>query len=142
VVELLAARNGRAVNYYGASRIRKVLQGQFRIVFWIKWLTEISVALHCNNRKKESLAAYTVKRFTMDVLYEQLVRDMELAFDRLSGKVPAPQRVPFVRDRFVFRYVERTAQQAIIQKLARTITGLRAALLLLKNERGHWRDIL
>lgn len=69
----------------------------------------------------------------MDQLYEQLLRDMEMAFEQLACKVPLPQKVPFVRDRFVFRYVERTAQQAIIQKLARIVTGLRAAHLLLKN---------
>ena len=74
----------------------------------------------------------------MDQLYEQLLRDMEMAFEQLACKVPPPQKVPFVRDRFVFRYVERTAQQAIIQKLARIVTGLRAAHLLLKN--GWFRN--
>jgi hypothetical protein len=58
---------------------------------------------------------------------------MEVALDRLANQVPAPQSVPFVRNTFVFRYVERTAQQAIVQKLARIITGLRAALLLLRH---------
>lgn len=69
----------------------------------------------------------------MHELYEQLLRDMEVGLDRLTSQVPAPKRVPFVQNRFVFRYVERTAQQAIVQKLARTITGLRATLLLLRN---------
>jgi hypothetical protein len=66
----------------------------------------------------------------MDQLYEQALGDMEAALDRLAKQVPPPQRVPF-RDGFVFRYVERTAQQALVQKLARIITGLRAARLLL-----------
>jgi len=69
----------------------------------------------------------------MDELYERLLREMEVAFERLVTRVPPPQRVPFGPTRFVFRYVEQTAHQAIIQKLARTITGLHAALLLLRN---------
>lgn len=69
----------------------------------------------------------------MDELYEQLLRVMELALDKLASRVPPPQPAPFGRNRFVFRYKERTAQQAIVQKLARIITGLRAALLLLRH---------
>jgi hypothetical protein len=68
----------------------------------------------------------------MDEVYEQVLRDMEVALDKLVTKVSPPQRVPF-GTHFVFRYVEKTAQQAIVQKLARIITGLRAAHLLLKN---------
>jgi len=68
----------------------------------------------------------------MDELYERLLRDMELALDRLAKRVPPPQWIRLYGDRFAFRYVERTAQQAIIQKLARIITGLRAAHLLLR----------
>jgi hypothetical protein len=69
----------------------------------------------------------------MDELYEQLLRDMEQALDRLTKRVPAPQWIRLIGERFAFRYVERTAQQAIIQKLARIITGLRAAHLLLRH---------
>jgi len=69
----------------------------------------------------------------MDLLYEHVLRQMEVALNRLECNVRPPQRVAFGKDRFVFRYIERTAQQAIIQKLARMITGLRAAHLLLRN---------
>lgn len=68
----------------------------------------------------------------MDNLYEQVLRDIEMALDKLATQVPRPQPVRF-GTYFVFRYVEKTAQQAIVQKLARIITGLRCALLLLKN---------
>lgn len=68
----------------------------------------------------------------MDRLYEQLLLDMEVNFDKLSSQVPPPQPVSIGRGRFVFRYKEQTAQQALIQKLARIITGLRAARVLLK----------
>jgi hypothetical protein len=64
--------------------------------------------------------------------YDRLLHDMVTALDTLATKVPPPQRVPFASG-FVFRYLERTAQQAIVQKLARIITGLRAELLLVRN---------
>ena len=69
----------------------------------------------------------------MDELYEGLLRDMEVAFDRLVGQVSPPQSVPVTCNKFVVRYVERTAQQAIVQKLARIITWLRAAIVLLRH---------
>jgi hypothetical protein len=68
----------------------------------------------------------------MDDIYQQLLRDMEIALESFISKVPPAQRVPFARS-FVFRYVEQTAEQAIVQKLARIITGLRAALLLVRS---------
>ncbi len=67
----------------------------------------------------------------MDELYDEVLDNMEAAFERLAQQVPPPQQISF-RKGFVFRYVERTAQQAIVQKLARVITGLRAAHLLLR----------
>jgi len=66
----------------------------------------------------------------MDDLFIQALGDMEIALHDLAGTVPPPQKVPF-RDHFVYRYVEQTTQQAIVQKLARTITGLYAARVLL-----------
>ena len=42
----------------------------------------------------------------------------------------SPQRVPF-KDSFRFRYVEQTVHQAIVQKLARLVSGLHAARILL-----------
>jgi hypothetical protein len=68
----------------------------------------------------------------MDEPYQELLHEMGIALERLANKVPPPRRVPFASS-FVFRYVEQTAQQAIIQKLSRFITGLRAELLLLRN---------
>jgi hypothetical protein len=68
----------------------------------------------------------------VDQVYEELLHLMEFALDKLVSQVPAPQPAPFGPNRFVFRYMERTAQQAIVQKLARIITGLRAAHFLLE----------
>lgn len=52
------------------------------------------------------------------------------AFRRLESHVAPPQPVPW-KDGFVFRYVEKTIQQALIQKLARVISGLHAVDVLL-----------
>lgn len=68
----------------------------------------------------------------MEELYEHVLCDLEAALHRLESRVHPPQPVPF-RNGLVARHVERTAEQAIIQKLARIISGLSAALLLLKH---------
>jgi hypothetical protein len=55
---------------------------------------------------------------------------LEQAFRLLEARVPPPMRKPW-QDGFVFRYAERTIHQAIVQKLARTISGLHAIDVLL-----------
>lgn len=68
----------------------------------------------------------------MDPLYLQSLRHMESTLVDLVKRVPPPQRVPIL-DSFAFRYVEKTIQQAIVQKLARIISGLHAAQILLES---------
>jgi hypothetical protein len=55
---------------------------------------------------------------------------LEAAFRLLEARVPPPIRKTW-KDSFVFRYAERTIHQAIVQKLARTISGLHAINALL-----------
>lgn len=55
---------------------------------------------------------------------------LERAFRQLEMKVPPPKRKTW-SDGFVFRFVEQTIQQAIVQKLARIISGLHAIETLL-----------
>jgi hypothetical protein len=55
---------------------------------------------------------------------------LERTFRLLEARVQPPIRKPW-KDGFVFRYAERTIQQAIVQKLARTISGLHAIDVLL-----------
>jgi len=62
---------------------------------------------------------------------------LEGAFRRLESQVPAPRQKPW-QDGFVFRYAERTIHQAIVQKLARTISGLHAINTLL--DRGLFQE--
>jgi len=57
---------------------------------------------------------------------------LENAFRQLETKVPPPIRKPWL-DSFVFRYAEQTIQQAIVQKLARMISGLYAIQVLMEH---------
>lgn len=68
----------------------------------------------------------------MDALYNQTLHQLDKAFKRLETMVPPPQKMPH-GDSFVFRYKERTICQAMIQKLARLVSGLQAVRLLCDN---------
>lgn len=68
----------------------------------------------------------------MDELFEHTLGNMEATLRALEKRVPLPQRKAF-DDGFVYRYVERSIHQALIQKLARVISGLHAARILLKH---------
>lgn len=65
----------------------------------------------------------------MNEIYDHALQQMEQTVHHLASLVPAPVKVPF-RDSFIYRYEEKTLHQAIVQKLARLATGLRAARLL------------
>jgi len=68
----------------------------------------------------------------MDALYNHALEQLDKAFRILEEMVPPPQKVPH-GNTYVFRYKEQTIQQAMLQKLARVISGLRSASLLLEN---------
>jgi hypothetical protein len=68
----------------------------------------------------------------MDGLFVQCLNQMESWFRRLEALVPQPVKVPYLHH-FVFRYKEKSIEQALIQKLARVVTGLHSARLLLNN---------
>ena len=68
----------------------------------------------------------------MDLLFTQCLKNMESWFRVLEKQVPPPIKVPFLRH-FVFRYDEKTLEQALIQKLARIVTGLHSARILLNS---------
>ncbi len=62
-------------------------------------------------------------------LYDLAIQNMTTSVHELAQRVPQPQVVPFANS-FVFRYREKSIQQAIVQKLARYVTTLQAAYLL------------
>jgi len=70
----------------------------------------------------------------MDInrLFDQTLVHMERTAHGLAARVPQPQRVPH-KDGFLFRHVERTIHQAIVQKLARMVSTLHAARLLMEH---------
>lgn len=63
--------------------------------------------------------------------YEQALDYMERIVNVFSNRVPAPKPVRFRRS-FVYRHVEKTIHQALVQKLARMVSSLHAARLLLE----------
>lgn len=63
-------------------------------------------------------------------VYRESLETMGRSFRRLEGQLPPPERVDY-EDSFVFRYREKGIPQALIQKLARNISGLHAVDLLL-----------
>jgi len=66
----------------------------------------------------------------MDQQFESCLEKMESWFFALEKHVPQPIKMPF-RHHFVFRYKEKSLEQALIQKLARVVTGLHSARILL-----------
>src|SRR5438034_1697532 len=74
---------------------------------------------------------------TLDPLIDDMLSNMDAVFTSFAERVPPPHRVPY-KDGFVFRYAERTAHQALVQKLARLLSGLRAARILLA--RGFFQE--
>jgi hypothetical protein len=65
----------------------------------------------------------------MQALYNHAIQVLDQVFRKLEALVPPPQKMAH-GDSWVFRYKEQTIHQAIIQKLARVISGLQAARLL------------
>lgn len=67
----------------------------------------------------------------MDRLYDSALKLMSESFDTLSQKLTSPIMSPR-GDGYVYRYQEKSICQAILQKLAREVTGLKAVRLLNK----------
>ena len=68
----------------------------------------------------------------MDQIYEQILKHLEQAVNSLADQVPEPKLTEF-GDFRAFRYTEKTILQAIVLKLARMVSTLDAARLLLNH---------
>ncbi|WP_201443367.1 hypothetical protein [Marinobacter nitratireducens] len=66
---------------------------------------------------------------SVDPFLDQTLTHMEKTLEGLAQRVPQPEKVPY-NDGFVFRHVEKTVHQALVQKLARLVSSLHAARLL------------
>jgi hypothetical protein len=66
----------------------------------------------------------------MDEMYDEVLQFMEKSHRAFAARVAQPTIVSF-GDGHVFRYQERDIHQALVQKLARVVSGLHAARLLL-----------
>lgn len=68
----------------------------------------------------------------MDDLYYLALLNMENAVHSFASRVQEPVRVTF-KDGFNYRYDEKTIHQALVQKLARLLSSLNAARLLMEH---------
>lgn len=68
----------------------------------------------------------------MDPLFLQTIKEMGRAFQRLERQISPPELVT-IGGNAVFRYSIQSIEQAIVQKLARLLSGLQAASCLLEN---------
>ena len=68
----------------------------------------------------------------MDHTFEEILLTLEAAFSKLESLVPKPVLISIGQSRG-FRYLEKSIQQAIILKLARYVSGLYSAKILLNN---------
>ena len=68
----------------------------------------------------------------MDALFADCLNRMDRWFRRLETAVPRPIHIPYLHH-FVFRYAEKTLEQALVMKLARVVTGLHSARILLNH---------
>src|SRR4051794_31404603 len=71
-------------------------------------------------------------RMRYEALYEQAIDSMEATVHALAKRVPAPEEI-LLHKGFVYRYKEKSLHQALVQKLARYVSGLQAAYLLLSH---------
>lgn len=67
-----------------------------------------------------------------DHLYDQALVHMERTVHTLALRIPQPVQVPY-KDSFVFRHIEKSVPQALVQKLARLVSSLHAARLLMEH---------
>ncbi len=68
----------------------------------------------------------------MNDLYGEAFQHLENSFRILEGMVSPPQK-EWHEGIYYFRYAEKTIHQAMVQKLARVISGLHAASMLVNN---------
>src|SRR6266540_5386064 len=68
----------------------------------------------------------------MQCLYDRALENIEKSVHVRAQRVPSPQRVPH-KDSFVYRHVEKSIHQALVQKLARLVSSLHAARLLMEH---------
>jgi hypothetical protein len=77
----------------------------------------------------------------MRAIFLEALGVMEQAFRDLENQVSPPKRQPY-KNGFVFRYQERSIYQALLQKLARQISGLHGIDVLLLNGLEQERCVL
>ena len=78
-----------------------------------------------------------VRPHKMPRMQVEAVEAMTRAFQHMERSLTPPHRVPY-RDSFVFRYANKGIHEALVQKLARSISGLNAVAVLL--DKGYLQE--
>ncbi len=91
----------------------------------------------CGSQPYKTYNSLHRKNNVMDILNETL-SELSRAFRQIEAVVPAPRLVT-VPGGEAFRYVEKSLEQALVQKLARLVSGLGAAKILLQH--GYTQEI-
>src|ERR1700680_4025581 len=86
--------------------------------------TRVYRSSHCIESLTRSSGMGNMDR---EQLYDEAIDNMERTVHDLTGRMPAPS---FVQKRG-YRYAEKDTYRAIVQKMARIVSALRAARLLL-----------
>lgn len=73
-----------------------------------------------------------------DEWLEKIHQVLGSAHNELSSQVPAPQRIWLHGTGYRFEFIEKSLEQALVLKLARVVTGLRAAAILM--EHGYLQE--
>lgn len=78
-------------------------------------------------------------------LYDQTLECMESTVNVLARRLSPPKKIPY-KNSFIYRYEEKTIHQALVQKLARLVSGIRATRLLMEagftQEQGAMQRVL
>ncbi len=105
----------------------------------------LSDAFQVGRSKSGAPLTFVKSHMKPDPLYKQALEHMERTVHSLAARVAPPQPIPY-KDSFVFRHVEKTVHQALVQKLARLVSGLHATYLLMTHgfvqEQGAMQRIL
>ncbi len=96
----------------------------------------VTVSIHAYLWTVKSLLF--VRSCKMPQLQAEAVTVMTSTLRRVEASIPPPQRVPHCGS-FVFRYANKGIHEAIVQKLARYISGLNAVAVLL--DEGYLQEV-
>jgi hypothetical protein len=94
-------------------------------------MSSLATDNYSGKRNEEGiLKEVKMNKYMKESLYLSAFKNMSGTLHILANRVVPPIKIPF-KESFVFRYAERSIHQAIVQKLARVISTLKSAYILM-----------